>query len=70
VNALLTGLASDPRMTETIGLLILLGAGAFMFFAAWVNPKNITRTLFQRVAFATLGLGAVILASLELAGIV
>lgn len=57
-------------MTETIGLLIVLGAGAFMFFVALVNPKNITRTLFQRVAFAMLGLGAVIIALANLAGLV
>ena len=55
---------------ETFGLLIVLGAGAFMAFIAWLNPKNITRTLFQRVAFTLLGLGAVILAVANLAGFV
>jgi hypothetical protein len=57
-------------MTETIGLLIVLFAGLFMFFAASVNPKNIMRTLFPRVAFAMLGLGGVVIALANLAGIV
>lgn len=55
---------------ETFGLLIVLCAGAFMALVAWINPKNITRTLFQRAAFTLLGLGAVIIALANLAGFV
>lgn len=55
---------------ETFALIMVLGAGAFTVFVAWLNPKNITRTLFQRVAFTLLGVGAVIIAAANLAGFV
>lgn len=55
---------------ETFALLMVLVAGVFMLIIAWLNPKNITRTLFQRVAFSLLGLGAVIIAVANLAGFV